>query len=56
MLPRLTDAGLHLYGQRAYELLRAVFTGPSAPPHATTMTSKAVVSTTLPSPDWGPPR
>jgi dihydrofolate reductase len=56
VMPRLTDAGLHLYGRRSYELFRTVFTGPNAPPHATMMTStpKIVVSTTLPSPDWGP--
>jgi hypothetical protein len=56
VMPRLAGAGLHLYGRRSYELFRSVFTGPSAPPHAALMTStpKAVVSTTLASPDWGP--
>ena len=56
VMPRLAGAGLHLYGRRSYELFRAVFTGPSAPPHAAMMTStpKVVVSTTLADPDWGP--
>jgi dihydrofolate reductase len=56
VMPRLTDAGLHLYGRRSYELFRSVFTGLSAPPHAAMMTStpKVVVSTTLANPDWGP--
>lgn len=56
VMPRLADAGVHLYGRRSYELFRAVFTGPSAPPHAAMMTStpKVVVSTTLASADWGP--
>jgi dihydrofolate reductase len=52
----LADADLHLYGRRSYELFRGVFTGPGAPPHAAVMTGapKAVVSTTLTDPDWGP--
>jgi dihydrofolate reductase len=56
VMPLLTGAGMHLYGRRSYELFRAVFTGPHAPPHAAMMTStpKAVVSTTLASPGWGP--
>lgn len=56
VMPRLTSAGLHLYGRRSYELFRTVFTGTSAPPHAAMMTStpKVVVSTTLTNPDWGP--
>ena len=56
VMPLLAGAGLHLYGRRSYELFRAVFTGPHAPPHAAMMTStpKAVVSTTLASPGWGP--
>jgi dihydrofolate reductase len=56
VMPRLTDAGIHLYGRRSYELFRSVFTGPAAPPHATMMTStpKVVVSTTLRDADWGP--
>jgi dihydrofolate reductase len=56
VMPLLADASLHLYGRRSYELFRSVFTGPSAPPHAAMMTSipKAVVSTTLANPDWGP--
>jgi dihydrofolate reductase len=55
-MPILTGAGLHLYGRRSYELFRAVFTGPHAPPHAAMMTStpKAMVSTTLADPGWGP--
>ena len=56
VMPQLAGAGLHLYGRRSYELFRAVFTGPSAPPHAAMMTStaKAVVSTTMTAPGWGP--
>jgi dihydrofolate reductase len=56
VLPQLTAADTHLYGRRSYELFRAVFTGPSAPPHAEMMTStpKVVVSATLDDPDWGP--
>jgi dihydrofolate reductase len=56
VMPRLTDAGVHLYGRRSYELYRSVFTGPAAPPHATMMTSipKVVVSATLRDADWGP--
>lgn len=56
VMPRLTSAGLHLYGRRSYELFRTVFTGPNRPPHADMMTStpKVVVSTTLQAPDWGP--
>jgi dihydrofolate reductase len=56
VLPQLTAADLHLYGRRSYELFRAVFTGPGAPPHAEMMTStpKVVVSTTLADPGWGP--
>jgi len=54
-MPQFTDSGLHLYGRRSYELFHAVFTGPSAPPHAPMMTStpKVVVSTTLEDPAWG---
>jgi dihydrofolate reductase len=56
VMPQLAGAGLHLYGRRSYELFRAVFTGPAAPPHAGMMTStpKVVISTTLDRPDWGP--
>ena len=56
VMPQLANAGTHLYGRRSYELFRAVFTGPSAPPHAQMMTStpKVVVSTTLDDPAWGP--
>ena len=56
VMPQLASAGTHLYGRRSYELFRAVFTGPSAPPHAQMMTStpKVVVSTTLKDPAWGP--
>jgi dihydrofolate reductase len=53
---QLAGADLHLYGRRSYELFRAVFTGPNAPPHAEMMTNapKVVVATTLDKPDWGP--
>ena len=46
VMPLLADAGSHLYGRRSYELFRAVFTGPAAPPHAELMTAarKAVVT------------
>ncbi len=56
VMPLLADAGTHLYGRRSYELFRAVFTGPAAPPHAGLMTStpKVVVSATLKDPGWGP--
>ena len=56
VMPQFTDSDLHIYGRRSYELFRAVFTGPSAPPHAQAMTStpKVVVSTTLEDPGWGP--
>jgi dihydrofolate reductase len=56
VMPQLAGAGLHLYGRRSYELFRAVFTGPAAPPHAAMMTStpKVVISTTLTDPGWGP--
>lgn len=57
VMPLLADAGTHLYGRRSYELFRAVFTGPAAPPHAELMTaaSKAVVtSRPLGDPGWGP--
>ena len=57
VMPLLADAGTHLYGRRSYELFRAVFTGPAAPPHAGLMTaaSKAVVtSRPLTGPGWGP--
>jgi dihydrofolate reductase len=56
VMPLLAGAGTHLYGRRSYELFRAVFTGPHAPPHAAMMTStpKVVVSTALASPGWGP--
>jgi dihydrofolate reductase len=56
VMPQLAGAELHLYGRRSYELFRAVFTGPAAPPHAQMMTSapKVVVSTTLKDPAWGP--
>jgi dihydrofolate reductase len=56
VMPLLTNAGTHLYGRRSYELFRAVFTGPAAPPHADLMTAapKAVVTTrTLDDPGWG---
>ena len=50
------SASAHLYGRRSYELLRGVFTGPAAPPHAPLMTNtpKIVVSSTLDNADWGP--
>ena len=53
---QLAGADTHLYGRRSYELFRAVFTGPNAPPHAGMMTSapKIVISTALTNPDWGP--
>jgi dihydrofolate reductase len=56
VMPQLAAAGIHLYGRRSYELFRAVFTGPGAPPHAQLMTSmpKVVISTTLRAGDWGP--
>ena len=57
VLPVLADAGIHLYGRRSYDLFRAVFTGPAAPPHAGLMTAaqKAVVtSRRLSDPGWGP--
>ena len=56
VMPLLASAGTHLYGRRSYELFRAVFTGPGAPPHAELMTRtpKVVVSTTLHDADWGP--
>lgn len=56
VMPLLEDAGTHLYGRRSYELFRAVFTGPAAPPHADLMTAtpKVVVSRTLRDPGWGP--
>jgi dihydrofolate reductase len=58
VLPLLADAGTHLYGRRSYELFRAVFTGPAAPPHAELMTAtpKIVVSATRQQagPGWGP--
>ena len=56
VMPQLAEAGTHLYGRRSYELFRAVFTGPHAPPHAAMMTStpKVVISTTLGDPGWGP--
>jgi dihydrofolate reductase len=57
VLPMLADAGTHLYGRRSYDLFRAVFTGPAAPPHAGLMTAarKAVVtSRPLGDPGWGP--
>ena len=57
VMPLLADAGTHLYGRRSYELFRAVFTGPAAPPHAGLMTAaeKAVVtSRPLGDPGWGP--
>lgn len=56
VLPQLASADTHLYGRRSYELFRAVFTGPAAPPHAAMMTStpKVVISTSLDRPDWGP--
>ena len=40
VMPLLADAGTHLYGRRSYELFRAVFTGPAAPPHAGLMTGR----------------
>jgi dihydrofolate reductase len=56
VMPLLEAAGTHLYGRRSYEMFRAVFTGPAAPPHAALMTGtpKVVVSATLPDPGWGP--
>ena len=56
VMPLLAAAGAHLYGRRSYELVRRVFTGPAAPPHAPMMTStpKIVVSATLTDPGWGP--
>lgn len=56
VLPQFAAADVHLYGRRSYQLFRAVFTGPGAPPHAEMMTStpKVVVSTTLTDPGWGP--
>ena len=56
VMPQLASAGTHLYGRRSYELFRAVFTGPGAPPHAELMTAtpKVVVSTSLRDADWGP--
>jgi dihydrofolate reductase len=57
VMPLLADAGTHLYGRRSYELFRAVFTSPAAPPHAGLMTvaEKAVVtSRPLGDPGWGP--
>jgi dihydrofolate reductase len=57
VMPVLADASTHLYGRRSYELFRAVFTGPGAPPHAELMTAarKAVVtSRPLRDPGWGP--
>ena len=56
VLPPLAAAGTHLYGRRSYELCRAVFTGPAAPPHAEMMTAtpKVVISAALKDPDWGP--
>jgi hypothetical protein len=56
VLPQLASADTHLYGRRSYELFRAVFTGPAAPPHAGMMTStpKVVISTVLDRPDGGP--
>jgi dihydrofolate reductase len=56
VMPLLEAAGTHLYGRRSYEMFRAVFTGPAAPPHAALMTAtpKVVVSATLHDPGWGP--
>jgi dihydrofolate reductase len=56
VMPRLAEAGTHLYGRRSYQLFRSVFTGPAAPPHAALMTStpKVVVSASLDDPGWGP--
>jgi dihydrofolate reductase len=56
VMPQVAAAGTHLYGRRSYELFRAVFTGPGAPPHAELMTKaqKIVISTTLRDADWGP--
>jgi dihydrofolate reductase len=56
VMPRLAEAGTHLYGRRSYQLYRGVFTGPAAPPHAELMTStpKVVVSAGLHDPSWGP--
>jgi dihydrofolate reductase len=56
VMTQLAAADTHLYGRRSYELFRAVFTGPGAPPHAELMTStpKVVISTTLRDADWGP--
>ena len=56
VMPLLASAGTHLYGRRSYELFRAVFSGPGAPPHAELMTTtpKVVVSRTLRDAGWGP--
>jgi dihydrofolate reductase len=57
VMPLIADADTHLYGRRSYDLFRAVFTAPAAPPHAGLMTAarKAVVtSRPLSDPEWGP--
>jgi dihydrofolate reductase len=56
VMRQLAAADTHLYGRRSYELFRAVFTGPGAPPHAELMTGaqKVVISTTLRAAGWGP--
>ncbi|MCW2894854.1 MAG: deaminase-reductase protein [Actinomycetia bacterium] len=56
VMPQLAAGGTHLYGRRSYELFRAVFTGPGAPPHAELMNraAKVVISTTLRDASWGP--
>jgi dihydrofolate reductase len=56
VMPQLAAGGTHLYGRRSYELFRAVFTGPGAPPHAELMNRAAnvLISTTLRDASWGP--
>jgi len=56
VMRQLAGADTHLYGRRSYELFRAVFTGPGAPPHAELMTGaqKVVISTTMRAAGWGP--
>ena len=45
VMPLLAAAGTHLYGRRSYDLFRAVFTGPAAPPHAGLMTAADALTT-----------
>ncbi len=55
---QLAASDTHLYGRRSYEMFRSVFTGPAAGriAHSPIMneTPKALVSTTITDPDWGP--